>query len=149
MSRIQIPTVEQRFQSDQTFRNELRKLDLRDRVWEALVKAFRERSKVDGISQTDWALAAGKTPAQMCRILAKSRNLTLDSVAEAFSALDFIVQVSVDDARSSNQSNSVYSASLAPDWTQQCGRQAAGKIAPATTAHASSPPDFQFNAEPA
>lgn len=147
MSQTQIPTVEHRFHNDHQFRNELRKLDLRDRVWEALVKAFRERAKTDGISQADWAALAGKTPAQICRMIAKPRNLTLDSVAEALSALDIVLDVHTSDVRVPGHTSNTWTASIADEWRCTIIHQPA--LAHSTPTTVSSPNDIIFRAETA
>ena len=146
MSQIPIPTVEQRFHNDSKFRNELRKLDLRDRVWEALVKAYRERAKSDGISQVDWAALAGKTPAQVCRMISGPRNLTLDSVSESLSALDMVLDVQVTDVRHLNKGSNTWNASIADEFVTSVQPILAHQKLSSNT---SSPNEFVFEVESA
>lgn len=97
MSQTLIQTAQQRFHDDQELRNRVRALDLRDRVWEALVRKFRERQAATGMTKADWAGLAGKKPAQVSRMLSGPRNLTIDTLAEMFSALDGVVEFEVVD----------------------------------------------------
>jgi hypothetical protein len=98
-SQTQSPTAQDRFQGDPEFRAEIRKLNLREEVWEALVKAYQLREADAGLTQVAWASRCGKKPAQMSRLVTRPNNLTTDTIAKALSALDCVLRVHVVDTR--------------------------------------------------
>lgn len=95
MSQTPNQTAGARFQNDNEFRAKVRQLELRDEIWEALVGRFRECERDHGLTQSVWAQSMGKTPGQASRMLRGPSNLTTDTIALAFSALDSYLKVEV------------------------------------------------------
>ncbi|MDO8912328.1 MAG: hypothetical protein Q8N10_03460 [Phenylobacterium sp.] len=99
MSATPIQTAEDRFRNDPEFRSLNREGDLRDAVWEAIVKTFRRREREDGLTQAEWAAQARMTPTAISRLMRRPANLTTTTMARSLSALDAYLEVNVVDAR--------------------------------------------------